>query len=113
MLALKLSKNFAKTSKSLPADEVARNAKLLIQAGFIHKETAGVYALLPLGLAVLENIKQIIREEMNEIGGQELIMTSLQRKDLWKKTQMGREKGRYLVQDQIAKRRRAGAGVVA
>jgi prolyl-tRNA synthetase len=86
LLALRLSKNFAKTAKSVPAGEVARNAKLLIRAGFVHKETAGVYALLPLGLAVLENIKEIIREEMNAIGGQELIMTNLQRKELWEKT---------------------------
>lgn len=86
MLSLKLSENFARTSKSVSADEVARNAKLLIQAGFIHKETAGVYALLPLGLQVLENLKSIIREEMNSLGAQELIMTSLQRKDLWEKT---------------------------
>lgn len=92
MLALRLSKNFAKTSKSVPADEVARNAKLLIQAGFIHKETAGVYALLPLGLQVLENLKSIIREEMNSLGSQELIMTSLQRKDLWEKTDRWDEK---------------------
>ncbi len=86
MLALRLSENFAKTSKTLPAGEVAKNAQLLIQAGFIHKETAGVYAVLPLGLATLENIKSIIREEMNKIGGQEMLMTTIQRKDLWQKT---------------------------
>ncbi len=62
------------------------NAQLLIRAGFIHKEMAGVYAYLPLGLRVLENIKKIVREEMNAIGGQELIMTGLQRKELWAKT---------------------------
>lgn len=92
MLALRLSENFAKTSKSVPADEVSRNASLLIQAGFIHKETAGVYALLPLGLQVLENIKSIIRSEMDSLGAQELIMTSLQRKDLWEKTDRWDEK---------------------
>lgn len=83
---MRLSQTFAKTTKSTPADEQAKNAKLLIQAGFIHKEMAGVYAYLPLGLKVIENIKQIVREEMNNIGGSELIMTNLQRQELWEKT---------------------------
>src|SRR3989344_2839657 len=83
---MRLSELFTKTSKTVPADETAKNAQLLIQAGFVHKEMAGVYAYLPLGLKVIENIKQIIREEMNGLGGQEFIMTSLQRKELWEKT---------------------------
>lgn len=83
---MKLSQLFTKTRKEVPADEVAKNAQLLIQAGFIHKEMAGVYAYTPLGLRVVENIKQIVREEMNAIGGQELIMTSLQPKELWEET---------------------------
>jgi prolyl-tRNA synthetase len=65
---------------------MAKNAQLLIKAGFIHKELAGVYAYLPLGLRVLENIKNIVREEMNAIGGQEVQMTVLQPKDIWEKT---------------------------
>ncbi|HXR50282.1 MAG TPA: aminoacyl--tRNA ligase-related protein [Verrucomicrobiae bacterium] len=83
---MKLSQLFTKTTKNVPADETARNAQLLIRAGFIHKEMAGVYAYLPLGLRVLENIKQIVREEMNGLGSQELIMTSLQRQELWEIT---------------------------
>jgi len=83
---MRLSQLFTKTTRNVPADETARNAQLLIQAGFIHKEMAGVYAYLPLGLQVLENIKQIVREEMNALGSQELIMTSLQRKELWEVT---------------------------
>ncbi len=86
MLSLRISELPTKTSKSHPADETTKNAQLLIQAGFVHKEMAGVYAYLPLGLQVVENIKQIVREEMNSIGGQEIIMTSLQRKELWQKT---------------------------
>lgn len=77
---------FTKTRREAPADEVAKNAQLLIRAGFIHKEMAGVYDLLPLGLRVIENIKAIIREEMNAIGGQELHMTTLQGPDVWEKT---------------------------
>jgi len=77
---------FTKTRKEAPKDEVAKNAKLLIQAGFINKEMAGVYSYLPLGLRVLEKIKNIIREEMNQIGGQEILMTTLQGKEVWEKT---------------------------
>jgi len=84
--SIRLSKLFTKTSKTVPADETAKNAQLLIQAGYIHKEMAGVYAYLPLGLRVLENIKQIVREEMNAIDGQELIMTNLQPRDIWQTT---------------------------
>ena len=80
---MRLSQNFTKTLKEAPADEVARNAQLLIRAGYVYKVMAGVYAYTPLGLKVLENIKQIVREEMNAIGGQELIMSSLQRKETW------------------------------
>ncbi|MEI7918063.1 MAG: aminoacyl--tRNA ligase-related protein [Candidatus Saccharibacteria bacterium] len=83
---MRVSKLFTKTSKSVPSDEVAKNAQLLIRAGFIHKEMAGVYAYMPLGLRVIENIKQIVREEMNAVGGQEVMMTTLQPKDIWEKT---------------------------
>lgn len=83
---MRLSQLFTKTSKTAPADEVAKNAQLLIRAGFIHKEMAGVYAYMPLGLKVLENIKQIVREEMNGVGGQEVMMTTLQPRDIWEKT---------------------------
>ncbi|MEQ1678959.1 MAG: proline--tRNA ligase, partial [Chitinophagaceae bacterium] len=69
---------FTKTRKEAPKDEVAKNAQLLIRAGYIHKEMAGVYAYLPLGLRVVEKIKAIVRDEMNALGGQELIMTALQ-----------------------------------
>lgn len=83
---MKQSRLFTKTRKEIPADEVSRNAQLLIRAGYVHKEMAGVYAYLPLGLKVLEKIKAITREEMNAIGGQELIMTALQRKEIWERT---------------------------
>ena len=83
---MRLSKNFTRTIKQAPADEVARNAQLLIRAGYVHKTMAGVYSYLPLGLKVVENIKQIVREEMNKISSQELVMSTLQRKDLWQET---------------------------
>jgi prolyl-tRNA synthetase len=83
---MKQSRLFTKTRKEVPADEVSKNAQLLIRAGYVHKEMAGVYAFLPLGLKVLDKIKSVVREEMNAIGGQELIMTALQRKEIWEKT---------------------------
>ena len=83
---MRASNLFTKTSKTAPADEVAKNAQLLIRAGYVYKEMAGAYAYLPLGLRVIEKIKQIVREEMNAIHSNEMLMTSLQRKDIWEKT---------------------------
>ncbi len=77
---------FTKTRKEAPKDEVAKNAQLLIRAGYVYKEMAGVYAYLPLGHRVLGNIVQVIREEMDAIGGQELTLTALQDKKIWDKT---------------------------
>lgn len=83
---MKQSKLFTKTSKDFPKDEVSKNAQLLIKAGFINKEMAGVYAYLPLGLRVIDKIKLIIKDEMDKIGGQEIIMSSLQPKEVWEST---------------------------
>lgn len=80
---MRYSQTFIKTSKTAPADEVAKNAQLLIRAGFVYKEMAGVYAYLPLGLRVLEKIKQIVREELATINSSELTMTTLQRASIW------------------------------
>ena len=83
---MRQSQLFTKTRREAPHDEVSKNAQLLIRAGFVHKEMAGVYAFLPLGLRVIEKIKGIVREEMDKVGGQEIIMTALQRKELWEST---------------------------
>ncbi len=80
---MRISKLFTKTSKEAPADEVSKNAQLLIRAGFVYKELAGVYTYLPLGKIVLDKIVQIIREEMNAVGGQEMSLTALQSKEPW------------------------------
>jgi len=74
---------FTKTSKDAPADEIAKNAQLLIRGGYINKELAGVYTYLPLGKRVLDKIIGIIREEMNSIGGTEISMTALQNSEVW------------------------------
>lgn len=81
---MRLSQTFTKTRKETPAGEQARNAQLLIRAGYIHKEMAGVYSYLPLGLRVLKKIADIIREEMNAIGGVELLLSTLQNPDVWR-----------------------------
>lgn len=83
---MRVSQSFTKTLKDAPSDEVAKNAQLLIRAGYVHKELAGVYAYLPLGWRVIEKIKQIVREEMDAIGSNELLMSSLQASDVWEKT---------------------------
>jgi len=86
MSTMRQSKLFTKTQREAPADEMSKNAELLTRGGFIHKEMAGVYTFLPLGLRVLKKIENIIREEMNKVGGQEISMTALQNPELWKKT---------------------------
>src|SRR3989338_61284 len=86
MRPMRQSRLFTKTRKEAPKDEVAKNAQLLIRAGYVHKEMAGVYSSLPLGLRVLGNIVRVIREEINAIGGQEVALTALQNPDLWTKT---------------------------
>jgi prolyl-tRNA synthetase len=83
---MRQSQLFSKTRKSAPKDEVAKNAELLIRAGFIHKEMAGIYDFLPLGLRTLNKIIGIIREEMNAIGGQEITLSALQNPEPWRKT---------------------------
>ena len=80
---MRASQLFAKTTKNLKVDETSRNARLLIKAGFIDKQMAGVYCFLPMGKMVLDNIIRIIREEMDVAGGNEISMTALQPKDLW------------------------------
>ena len=83
---MRQSQLFTKTRREAPKDEVAKNAQLLIRAGFINKEMAGVYSYLPLGLRVLNKIVGIIREEVNAIGGQEVSLTALQDKKNWEAT---------------------------
>jgi len=91
------SQLFTKTKREAPKDEEAINAQLLIRAGFIDKLMAGVYTFLPLGLRVLKKIENIIREEMEAIGGQEILMPTLQPKSNWIKT------GRWETYDSLFK----------
>ncbi len=83
---MRFSKTFVKTLRTAPKDETAKNGALLVRAGYIHKEMAGVYDYLPLGLKVIENIKRIIREELNKIGCEEVSLSALQNPEPWEKT---------------------------
>ncbi|MDP2735794.1 MAG: aminoacyl--tRNA ligase-related protein [bacterium] len=76
----------SKTLREAPGDEKSLNAQLLLRAGFVHKEMAGVYSFLPLGLRTLNRIISVIREEMNAIGGQEVLLSSLQDPASWQKS---------------------------
>ncbi len=80
------SELFTRTLKEIPKDEKSINAQLLLRGGFIYKEMAGAYTYLPLGLRVLRKIENIIREEMEMIGGREILMTIFQPKKLWEET---------------------------
>lgn len=83
---MRQSKLFTKTRREAPADEVSKNAILLTRAGFVHKELAGVYSYLPLGWRVINKIRRIVNEEMERIGSAEFLMSSIQPKELWEKT---------------------------
>jgi len=77
---------FTKTKKEIEKEEKSLNAVLLVRGGFIDKLAAGIYTYLPLGLRVLQKIENIIREEMDKIGGQEILMPSLTPKENWETT---------------------------
>lgn len=83
---MRQSQLFTKIRKEAPAGEVSKNAQILMQAGFVYKEMAGVYAYLPLGQRVMDKIMNIIRKHMNNIGGNEVFLTALQSKEVWEKS---------------------------
>ena len=83
---MRLSQTFIKTLREAPKDETAKNGALLTRAGYIHKEMAGVYDFLPLGLRVINNIEDIIRDELNRLGCEEVLMSALQNPEPWEKT---------------------------
>src|SRR4030065_2825499 len=96
------SKLFGRTKHEVPADANSKNAELLTKAGYIDKLAAGIYNYLPLGIRVLQKINQIIREEMNAVGGQEILMPALQPIDIWEQT------GRSKTMDEILYRTKGG-----
>lgn len=97
---MKQGELFTKTFKEDPRDEVSLNARLLIRGGFVDKVGAGIYTFLPLGLRVLSRIENIVREEMNNIGGQELMMPSLNPEENWQKTERWNVNEMYKIKDE-------------
>ncbi len=97
---MKQSGLFTKTFKENPKDEVSINARFLIRGGFIDKLSAGIYTFLPLGLRVINKIENIVREEMVNIGGQELLMPLLLPKDAWEETGRWNVPEMYKVKDE-------------
>ena len=100
------SKLFSKTIREAPKDEKSINAQLLVKAGFIDRLASGIYTFLPLGYKVIKKIETIIKEEMEEIGGQELLLPALHPKEIWQKT------GRWETMEDLYKLR-AGKGEFA
>jgi len=84
-----LSKLFLPITKNLPSDAKIKSHQLMLRAGMIKQSSAGIYSWLPLGLKVMKKIEQVVREEQNKIGSQELLMPTIQSADIWK------ESGRY------------------
>ncbi len=83
---MRMSKLFGKTQREIPTEADTVSHQLLIRAGMIHQEAAGVYSYLPLAWRVLGKIEDIIRDEMNKAGGQELSLPVLQPLELWQET---------------------------
>ncbi len=83
---MRQSQFFLKTAKDVSQQDVSVNAQLLVRGGFVDQLMAGVYSYLPLGLRVLTKIENIIRQEMNKVGGQEILMPALQPREIWDTT---------------------------
>jgi prolyl-tRNA synthetase len=88
-VTMRLSKGFIPTLKETPAEAQIASHRLMLRAGLVRQTSAGIYAWLPLGYRVLRNIEQIVREEQDRIGAQEILMPTIQPAELW------RESGRY------------------
>ena len=81
-----LSKFFLPITKNLPADAKIKSHQLMLRSGMIKQSSAGIYSWLPLGLKVMKKIEQVVREEQNKIGAQELLMPTIQSADIWKES---------------------------
>ena len=107
---MRRSEAFIKTLKETPADADSANANYLVRGNFIKKQMAGVYAYLPLGFKVLKKVENIIREEMNAVGGQEMFMNVLQPKELWDETGRWQEGKEIMYQFKDSRGKEIGLG---
>jgi len=83
---MKMSQVWAPTLREVPADAEIPSHQLMLRAGLIRKSVSGIYTYLPLGYRVIRKVEQIIREEMDRQGGQEILMSAVQSADLWRET---------------------------
>src|ERR1700754_5363249 len=102
----RLSQYFLPTEKEAPADAEALSHKLMVRAGLIRQLGAGMWTWLPAGWRVHENVAQIIREELNAIGAQEMLMPLLNPAEIWQKS------GRYGIVELFKLKDRKGADMV-
>ena len=93
---MRISKLFGKTQREVPAEAETVSHQLLLKAGMIYQVAAGVYSYLPLAWRVLKKIENIIRDEMDKAGGQELMLPVLQPLELWRQTGRDRAFGKSL-----------------
>lgn len=107
---MRRSQAFIKTLKEIPTDADSINAVYLIRGDFIRQNMAGVYAFLPLGFKVLKKIEEIIRTEMNKIGGQEMEMNVLQSRELWDETNRWQEGREIMYQFKDSRGKEIGLG---
>ena len=84
-----LSKLFIPITKDLPAEAKIKSHQLMLRTGMIKQSSAGIYSWLPLGFKIMKKIEQIVREEQNAVGAQEMLMPTIQSSEIWK------ESGRY------------------
>ena len=82
---MRISQQLTTTLREVPRDSEGGNHELLVRAGFVRQLTSGVYSFLPLGTRVIHKVSQIVREEMDRAGGQEVVMPVIQPKDIWDK----------------------------
>src|SRR5690606_5086512 len=85
-IGMKLSKSFWQTYKETPADAEIASHKLMIRAGLIHKSGSGLYNYLPMGYRAIKKVENIVREELDKIGSQELLMSVVTPGELWQET---------------------------
>jgi len=84
-----LSKLFIPLLKETPSEAKIKSHQLMLRSGMIKQSSAGIYSWLPLGFKIMKKIEQIVREEQNEIGAQELLMPTIQSAEIWKESGTG------------------------
>ena len=83
---MKISEFFIPTLKDLPSDAKIKSHQLMLRTGMIKQSSTGIYSWLPLGFKIMKKIEQIVREEQNSIGAQEMLMPTIQSSDIWKES---------------------------